>query len=217
VLIGYPLVDRARPLNQRVRRFAWRVMDTSMTTYTNATYWFTVDRDDEYNVKMIDSFLGGRAYTKDQVVNRAVISARNMFGQQYWCNPGDCRVVASHYDQAGAKVSITLEGPIGEGWAENIRIPKPLRDVMLLCETGCVVGCCGLDALEISTQSFKDWETMGHGSDLLEALRQIDEILALVASRDGTSSCAFLQYSGTANEWAEMLGEWREAIKSALV
>ena len=39
----------------------------------------------------------------------------------------------------------------------EVRLPKPLLDLLRSCETNCVAGCCGVEAFGFTERNFRGW------------------------------------------------------------
>jgi hypothetical protein len=76
----------------------------------------------------------------------------------------------------------------------SVEIPAPLRECFLHCETECVRGCCGIDAISTEADVIADWGRKAGSKAVAEALRQLDELVAVVEDRSHNVLSHFLNH-----------------------
>ncbi|MES2596971.1 MAG: DUF6331 family protein [Verrucomicrobiota bacterium] len=81
----------------------------------------------------------------------------------------------------------------------NLELPSELMTVMHYYEDACVMGCCGINALNLNVQRAIDG-MMDYGVETaMKAQDQLDRLIALVKSHQGSVSS---DQSGFGQHWA---------------
>lgn len=179
-------------------------------------YQFSVDASENFCVRMEGTPWGQYAGSKDMVLRNAEAMAAGMFGHQFFCGVDEVRVLDGSYDESVGACHVTVEGPVGPEYERQVQIPEPLWSIMAACETACVSGCCGLGAFDIDATRIRQWaQEEGRAQALAGASRQIEELINVLSPLSGEYLSRQLGFNGDSNEWAEMLGQWRNAVNEA--
>jgi len=112
---------------------------------------------------------------------------------------------------------------------QQIRVPWPLAHLMIESLT-CDIGCCYLDAFDVSPEAIQRWQQKESGNDLKECFEQLNQLIALSskysdegvevslginifsADKEGNQIVTerFDNIGGT--DWCNFLEEWKEQI-----
>lgn len=68
-------------------------------------------------------------------------------------------------------------------------IRAPLEGLLRRCECRCSAGCCGLDAFDFTAPTMMAWFRAASAATGLEALTQLEAVMATVNSLRGEVSC----------------------------
>jgi uncharacterized protein (TIGR02996 family) len=98
------------------------------------------------------------------------------------------------------------------GW----QIPGPLVELILATEAGCVIDCCGIDALEITDANIRRWISTGGAGNARKALEQIDSLLEKINASSVPLGGSRLNHNFTVEQSVAWLGEWREGLRRVL-
>ena len=100
-----------------------------------------------------------------------------------------------------------------------LSFPEPLLALTRSCEVQCVVGCCGLDALEVSARHIESWvKAYGLGQTYL-ALTQLEYLMCKVSNHTGniiSDEAEFNAVWPTSPECLDFLDLWQREILEAI-
>ena len=91
----------------------------------------------------------------------------------------------------------------------ELRIPKPLADLIRACETVCVADCCGVDAYDQAPEVIAAWVRTAGVEAAHEAVQQARSLAGQVEQHDGdVSSYPLLNISWKSKRVADYLRAW---------
>ncbi len=98
----------------------------------------------------------------------------------------------------------------------ELDVLKPLRDCFEHCETICVRDCCGLDSISEDPELVAAWgRQVGHRA-VLEALGQVEELIAQVQNRSQKVVLPFLNTGADGEVTRGSLLSFLQAFEAAL-
>ncbi|WUR60032.1 DUF6331 family protein [Micromonospora chokoriensis] len=65
----------------------------------------------------------------------------------------------------------------------SVEIPSPLSECITFCETECVVGCCGIDAVSTDPALIEAWCRQVGPDVVIEARLQLHKLMEMVKDR----------------------------------
>lgn len=98
----------------------------------------------------------------------------------------------------------------------QVTIAPPLADCFMDCEVHCVRDCCGIDAISTDSKLIAGWGAKAGPDSVLEALDQLNVLIAMVENRTHKVSCTFLNHYTSDSKARSELLSFLEAFRSAL-
>lgn len=100
----------------------------------------------------------------------------------------------------------------------SVEVPSPLRECFLHCEVDCVRECCGIDAITTDVKVIAAWRREAGAAAVLEARRQLAELMAMVEDRTHNVSSLFLNHytcdEGARWQLLDFLAAFRAGLNS---
>ena len=87
---------------------------------------------------------------------------------------------------------------------------------MRVCEVDCVVDCCGINAFDISSDSFQDWKPPDKQKLLTASILQIESLISTFADNSPDYCSSQLNHCVTGTDWIQVLSAWKVAVQEAL-
>ncbi|SCG35184.1 DUF6331 family protein [Micromonospora halophytica] len=76
----------------------------------------------------------------------------------------------------------------------SVEIPSPLSKCIIFCETECVLGCCGIDAVSTDSALIEAWCRRVGSVAVVEARLQLAELIEMVEDRSHCLASTFLNF-----------------------
>ncbi|MEU4664186.1 DUF6331 family protein [Micromonospora chalcea] len=76
----------------------------------------------------------------------------------------------------------------------SVDVPSPLRKCVIFCEVECVRLCCGIDAVSTDPALIEDWCRQMGSAAVIEARRQLAELIEVVEDRSQCVTSDFLNH-----------------------
>ncbi|AXO35931.1 DUF6331 family protein [Micromonospora sp. B006] len=76
----------------------------------------------------------------------------------------------------------------------SVDVPSPLRTCVIFCEVECVRLCCGIDAVSTDPARIEDWCRQVGSAAVIEARRQLAELIEVVEDRSHCVTSDFLNH-----------------------
>jgi hypothetical protein len=100
----------------------------------------------------------------------------------------------------------------------ELKIPRPLADLVSACEVVCVAACCGAEAFDVSAEHMVPWMRQAGEPSARQTLTQLDGLItvALNSLQDISSDDYGFAMTWMPADCAAYLGTWRAEIARAL-
>jgi hypothetical protein len=94
----------------------------------------------------------------------------------------------------------------------ELRVPKPLWDLMQFCESFCVSACCHEQAFDLSREQVQRWAELVGEDEFTFARKQLRHFIKKVAYAEGRIECRQLFWLRDKDSLLNWLTEWSKVV-----